>query len=185
MTLTIRGDMKTIFSALSTLLLTTTLAFVGQVEADTSVQFGIGYRTDDINSKISVNDTVRLNTYSRLKFKDLEIFTITGKVKSTCGDCAYYRAEGQYGWIWDGDVRESDQLSQPVSVPLSADTLTCNFRPVLHNDVKGRYVADFNVAIGYPLQQCWCEGLQLIPTLGFSYDTQRVRYKDMTAFLTL
>jgi len=183
--------MKKIISALSALLFTTTLAFVGQVEADTAVQFGIGYRTDYLSSEIGAPDEVRLNTFSKLKFKDLEIFTISAKLKSTCGDCAYYRAYAQYGWILDGDVRESDQIAQISSGPLTPSTVSCSINPVFHNDVTGRYVADFDIAIGYPLQQCLCEGLQLVPTLGFAYDTIRLRSKnhdqlstsDRTAFV--
>lgn len=178
MTLTIRGDMKTIFGALSALLLTTAMTFVAQAEADTTVQFGIGYRTDDINTKFRLDERVRLNSFSKLHFKDLEIFTIQAKAKSACGDCSYFRAEAQYGWILDGDVRESDQFAVPSTTPFSRNTQICVFRPILHNDVKGRYVWDLNFAIGYPLQQCWCEGLQLVPTLGFAYDTQRIRFKN-------
>jgi hypothetical protein len=167
--------MKKILSALSTLFLTTTLAFVGEVEADTSIQFGVGYRSDNINWKTSFPDEILLGSESKLNFKDLEIFTVGGRLKSVCGDCVYYRIDGQYGWILDGTVRESDTIAAPITTPISGIAEITTIHPITHNDVKGKYVADFNVGVGYPIQQCWCPNLQIIPTIGFSYDTQRIR----------
>ena len=169
--------MKKTLIALSTFI-TTTLAFVGHVEADTSIEFGIGYRFDDIHWKTKAPDTIRLGTESSLKFRDLEIFTIQGRIKSSCGECTYYRIDGQYGWIEDGTVRESDRISFTSVVPRAESNVICFVNPVVHNNANQKYVADFNLAIGYPLQQCWCQNLQLIPTIGFAYDTQRINAKN-------
>ncbi len=169
--------MKNILGRLSTLLLTTTLAFVGEVKADTTVQFGIGYRSDDVDWKIDFPVNELPESQSKLWFKDIEIFTVQGRIKSSC-DCVYYRIDGEYGWVLDGDVRESDFFSFPVSAVLTPSTLYTTVHPVTHNDIKGKYVADFSVAVGYPLQQCWCSNLQVVPTIGFSYDTQRLRADD-------
>lgn len=166
--------MRQLLSAFYALALTTTIAHVGNVEADTSVQFGVGYRSDDINWKVRGSDEVDEASHSHLNFRDIEIFTLQGKIKGVCGDCMYYRLDGQYGWVLDGTVRESDQfvVDQPsVSRTTIVDVIT-------HNDIKKNYVADFNVGVGYPIQNCWCPDLQLIPTLGFAYDTQRLRVKN-------
>jgi hypothetical protein len=173
MTLTNRGDMKKLFSLLSTLLLTSTIGYVGQVEADANIELGVGYRSDDFTTKVKAPDDVRLNTYSELRFRDIEICTLNARIKSTCGDCVYYRADGFYGWVFDGDVRETDQLSESGTTQPA-----CNFKEKLHNHSRGRYVAGFNVAIGYPLNWCLCDGLQLTPTIGFSYDTIRLGWKN-------
>lgn len=178
MTLTNRGDMKKLFSVLSTLLLTSTMGYVGQVEADANIEVGVGYRSDDITSKVKAPEDVRLNTYSELRFRDIEICTLNARIKSTCGDCVYYRADGFYGWIFDGDVRETDQLALPVENAVTQDTFACATKQKLHNHSRGRYVAGFNLALGYPLQTCLCDGLQLVPTLGFSFDTIRLGYKN-------
>ena len=170
--------MKKLFSVLSTLLLTSTIGYVGQVEADANIEFGVGYRSDDLTFKVKAPDNVRLNTYSELRLRDIEIFTLNAKIKSTCGDCVYYRADGHYGWIFDGDVRETDQLSLAATGPFDEDTQTCGYKVKLHNHSRGRYVAGFNAALGYPLQLCLCDGLQLVPTVGFSYDTIRLGYKN-------
>lgn len=170
--------MKQTLKALSAFIFTTTLAFVGQVEADTSVQFGIGYRSDDIHWKTKAPDTVRLGTESRLNFKDLEIFTIQGRLKSACGECTYYRIDGQYGWVEDGTLRESEYLGFPANAPRDSSNTICYVNPVVRNSAHRKYVADFNIGIGYPLQQCWCPNLQLIPTIGFAYDTQRIHAKN-------
>ncbi len=165
--------------ALSALVLTTAVVLSAKAEAASSLQFELGYRSDDIHWSHRVPDDVRLNTNSKLTFKDLEIFQIGAKLKSVCGECVYYRLEGHYGWILDGDLRESDQIAMPnQDVALSPSTQTCVINPVLHNDVKRKYAADFNVAFGYPLEQCWCPGLQVIPTIGFQYDTIRLNSKN-------
>ena len=178
MTLTNRGDMKKLFSVLSTLLLTSTLGFVGQVEADANIEIGVGYRSDDITTKVKAPDDIRLNTYSEIRFRDIEICTLNARIKSTCGDCVYYRADGFYGWVFDGDARETDQLAEAVTTPVNENTFACVTKQKLHNHSRGRYVAGFNLALGYPLQTCLCDGLQLVPTIGFSYDTVRLGYKN-------
>ena len=178
MTLTIRGDMKHVMKAFSALVLTTAVVLAGKAEANTSLQFEVGYRSDDLHWAHRVPDAIRLNTKSKLQFKDLEIFQIGAKLKSTCGECVYYRIEGHYGWITDGTLRESDQIALPASGPLTPATQTCVVTPVLHNKAKNKYAADFNIAFGYPIQQCWCTCLQIVPTVGFSYDTIRINAKN-------
>ncbi|MCE5316291.1 MAG: hypothetical protein LLG04_02875 [Parachlamydia sp.] len=170
--------MKHVMKALSALVLTTAVVFAGKAEANTSLAFDIGYRSDDLQWNHRVADDVRLNTKSKLNFKDLEIFQIGAKLKSTCGECVYYRIEGHYGWVLDGDLRESDQIAQKASSPLTTSTVTCVINPVLHNKVRNKYTADFNIGFGYPLQWCLCNGLQVIPTVGFEYDTIRLNGKN-------
>lgn len=168
--------MNRFLSAIFALAFTTTLATTSKVDASTSVQFGIGYRSDDINWRIKDPEDFSEYDISHLNFRDIEIFTIQAKLKGVCGDCVYYRVDGQYGWVLDGTVRESDQF-----YAAEADCDACA-TPVVsattYNDIKKNYVADFNIGIGYPLQQCWCPDLQIIPTLGFAYDTQRLRQKN-------
>jgi hypothetical protein len=170
--------MNKFLSAIFALAVTTTLALNSKVEADTSVQFGIGYRSDDINWRVQAPEEVSPKTETHLNFRDIEIFTLQGKLKGVCGDCVYYRADGQYGWILDGTVRESGQFAT-TSQPDCGTTIVFGST---HNDIKRNYVADFNIAVGYPLQQCWCPCLQVVPTLGFGYDTQRLRQKHHDRF---
>src|ERR1700733_4565821 len=106
--------MKKMFSGLATLLATASFALVSEVAADTSVSFGIGYRTDDISISNKTGCIDHPESKSSLRFKDLEIFTLNARLKSTC-DCVYYRIDGQYGWILDGDVRESDRITFPLT----------------------------------------------------------------------
>lgn len=167
--------MKNILSALSTLVVTATLAMSGSVEADTSFQIGVGYRSDDIHWNTKLPCTERPNTFSKLQFKDLEIVTIEARLKGGCGDCLYYRADFEYGWILDGNVHERDQFAIPPTGVVVDGTPITVVNTTTHNDVKGKYVADFSLALGYPWEQCWCSGLQIVPVIGFAYDTQRIR----------
>lgn len=166
--------MKKLLSAFYALALTTTAAHIGTVEADTSVEFGIGYRSDDINWKVDAPFDIAERTFSHLNFRDIEIFAIEGKIKGVCGECVYYRLDGQYGWVLDGRVRESDQFS--VGSPSPGEVTIVDV--ATHNDIKRDYVADFTVAFGYPLETCCCPNLQFVPTIGFAYDTQRLGAKN-------
>jgi Protochlamydia outer membrane protein len=165
--------MKSVMRVFSALAFTTAIAFSSNAEADTSVQFGIGYRSDDVKHDIKIPHDIAPETHSHLNMRDLEIVALQGKLKGICGECLYYRADAQYGWILDGSARESDQFA--IGIPSDHSTTIVSTR--VHNDITRDYVADFNFAIGYPLQQCWCPNLQVVPTLGFSYDTQRVGFR--------
>ena len=181
--------MKNIYSALSAAVLTAALALTSSVEADTTVEFGVGYRQDDISWNFDAPSSLHPDTFSKLQFRDLEIFALHGRIKSRCGDCLYFRLDGTYGWIQDGTVREKDQFSRNVSqscetcVDRYCDTDFCEVSPQetvsiqakFCNDVKHKYVADFDIGLGYPLDQCWCSNLQVVPAIGFTYSTQRIR----------
>lgn len=185
--------MKNIYSALSAAVLTTALALTSYVQADTTAEFGIGYRTDDISWSFDAPSTLHTDSYSKLNFKDLEIFALHARIKSRCGDCLYYRVDGTYGWIQDGTLKESDRFSRNVDQNCyecvsdsSCSEGSCvvspfesiSITPKISNDVNHKYVADFDVGLGYPLEQCWCSNLQVVPAIGFTYSTQRIRAKS-------
>lgn len=174
--------MKKIIGLLSAFFLATALGNIANLEASTSVQFDMGYRTDQIDWSTQVPDTTRLETESNLHFRDLEIFKLAARLKSVCGDCMYYRLEGYYGWILDGTVRESATVAFPAEQALSNCSVTSSVHQSLYNDVKGQYVAGFNLGIGFPIEQCWCPNVQVVPTLGFSYDTLRLRVDNHHRF---
>lgn len=163
--------------ALSALVVTTAVVLSAKAQASSSLSFEMGYRSDDVSWNHRVQDDVRPNTKSKLTFKDLEIFQIGARLKSTCGDCLYYRLDAHYGWILDGTLRESLQIGQ-LTQDCNVCNPTCTINPVFHNDVRQKYAADFNLAFGYPLEWCLCSGLQIIPTIGFEYDTLRINSKN-------
>lgn len=169
--------MKKYLGVLSTFLVTTIFAFVGEVEADTSVQFGLGYRSDQIDWKTGipdfVDDTTLIDSESKLRLKDIEIVELYGRLKGSCGDCLYYRVDGSYGWIVDGTARTSDRF-----IFFEGDSCFGYDAPVFRHKVDKDYVADFNIGIGTPLHQCCCPNLQVIPAIGFAYDTQSIHIKN-------
>lgn len=175
--------MNKFLGALSTLLVTTTFAFIGEVAADTSVQIGVSYRSDEIDIKQKVpngcDGTAFFDSETKLRIKDIEIVQLNTRVKSSCGECFYFRGDFNFGWIVDGRARESNRFQ----IALSPGCASVG-RNTLYHRVDRKYTADFDLAIGIPLEQCWCSCLQLIPTLGFAYDTQhlKVRRRDDSSF---
>jgi hypothetical protein len=178
--------MKTIIAKLSTLFATSALAIVGYADADTtSVQFGVGYRQDDINWKIKTPDAVTPIAKSELKFRDLEIFFLGAKLKANIGCSLFVRSSFDYGWILDGRVRESDRFYSDVSSTTFADggvSEAAAFDQVtVHNHTRrnSSNVWDFDIALGYPIQ-CWCDEFQIAPMIGFNYDRQNIKAHEGT-----
>jgi hypothetical protein len=169
--------MKKVFKVLYSLMTTAVLCNTS-AEAATSVQFGVGYRSDDIKWRISAPESIQPDSYSKLNFRDVEIFLVEGKVKGMLGDCVYLRATADYGWIEDGTLREKDQLSQNVAdlPPGSAAEYTI-VTPSVHNDIDDKYVYDFSAGIGYPIHLD-CEEFSFTPMLGFSYNTARISVQN-------
>lgn len=178
--------MKTLVSKLTKLLATSAVAVSAFAYADTtSLQFGLGYRVDDIDWKIKTPDVVSPLGKSNLDFRDLDIIFIGGKIKAIYGcDCPiYFRTSFDYGWVLDGRIRENDKFYTGLaSTTFDGGGVTeiGGFTSVtVHNDVTRRsHVWDFDIALGVPLDNCWCSDVTFIPTIGFNYDRQFLRVDD-------
>lgn len=153
------------------------LAF-GNCEA---VQFGIGYRQDSIDWRISDFGVVNPHSKAHLHFRDLEIVLVGGKAKSMFGCSSYGRVSFDYGWVVDG------RMKNRVSILNVDDVFHFNNRglavvgdygtlSVKSNKTKGNsYVWDFNIAVGMPIDLCNNE-IQFAPMIGFAYDRQHLKF---------
>lgn len=143
------------------------------------LQGGIGYRQDSIVWKMDDLERVNPNCDSNLHFKDLEIIVLGAKFKGLLGCSLYTRASFDYGWIFDGSLREELSLQhRHESAHFDHNGLLTEGRynrAVVHNKEKGNsYVWDLNLAVGIPFQ-CLCDGFQIAPMVGFSYDRQQIK----------
>lgn len=181
-----RGAMKAIVTKLTKFLATSALVVTAYADADTtSLTFGLGYRQDSVNWKIETPDAVVPEGKSKLNLRDLDIIFIGAKLRAIYGcECPlYFRTSFDYGWVLDGRIRENDKFFAGLTSTTfdgGGVTNTADYIGVtLHNDVSRRsHVWDFDIAIGMPLDMCICDGVTLIPTVGFNYDRNFYRTHD-------
>jgi len=158
---------------------------LSNVEAfsNTQVNFEAGYRQDNIRwaTKVPGDDpTIETST----KFENLDIFQIGVNAKTTCG-LVYLRASADWGWILNGDLKQSASLNQDIPVLFSSlsssdiffdqsDGLSIDLDAHTSNVIDDKFVFDFDVAIGYPFYMCNC-CVTLSPVIGYAFNEQNVQ----------
>lgn len=178
--------MKTLITKLTKFMTASALVLTASAYSDTtSLQFGVGYRQDSIDWKLHTPNAASPEGRSKLDFRDLDIVFIGGKFKAIYGcECPlYFRTSFDYGWVLDGKLREDDRYFTGLastSFDGGGVVTTASYTDIqVHNDVSRRsHVWDFDIALGVPMDQCWIDGLTLIPTVGFNYDRQFLRLHD-------
>lgn len=172
--------MENIMTKLVLAMTTVATSISGYAAADLyGLQVGLGYRQDSIQWKLEDHGETNPRCESDLHFKDLEIVTLGAKFRGMLGCSLYTRAFFDYGWVVDGRLREELTVRQHRDV--------CRFnnngffsdgqfrKAVVHNKEKGNsYVWDLNISFGVPFQ-CLCDGFQIAPMIGFSYDRQHLK----------
>lgn len=172
--------MKKLVTKLALAVATALTSFSGTVDADMyGFEIGLGYRQDSILWKMEDHGEVNPRVESDLHFKDLEIVVLGARFKGMLGCNIYTRTSFDYGWVVDGSMREELQIvNRHGTSHFDHNGVFTDGRytkAVVHNRESGNsYVWDFNIAFGMPYQ-CGCEGLQIAPMLGFSYDRQQIK----------
>lgn len=138
---------------------------------EATLEVGSGFRVDHFNWNVAGEKIGHHkffpNILSELKWDELRMWTVDGKlVVVTCND-VYLRADGTFGSIYHGTVRDSD---------FYCDDRSGIFSQSRSNAGKGR-VFDVSGAIGY--QYVWVHGaLVIIPLAGYSHDAQHLHMFD-------
>ncbi len=154
----------------------------GSADADHVFQAGLGYRQDTITWDVDRNGLpLPALSDDNLRFYDLDIMFIGGRAKGGLG-CLYYRADMEYGWIFNGRQKEKaiwTTAETQTTFPNSSfgNTEKTVFEAAVHNHCKRRYTFDFDFGLGIPFQ-LYCSELQYTPMIGYSYNTQSLRVKD-------
>lgn len=135
-------------------------------EMYTNVSVSAGYRVDSLNWSIAGNSAGgNPNILSELSWKNLESAQIGIESDISFDEEIYIRSYINYGYIFDGEVQDSDYNGDNRSGEFSRSV----------NDSNGDYVGDASVGIGYEI---WTidssvgRNLRIIPILGYSFSRQ-------------
>jgi opacity protein-like surface antigen len=132
-----------------------------------------GYRRDNLTWRSRFpSDSPFLKTNTR--FKDVNIFQIGVHGRSTLGYNVYIRASAYWGWVLDGDFRQSVST---YFEPEHYSELDFGFHEETRNLLDDRYVYGAGIAIGYPFYFCDCT-MAVAPVIGYSIDEQNFRVND-------
>lgn len=129
---------------------------------------GAGYRTGRFSWDIAGNLSGRNPTVlSELIWSDLEIFQVKASGRVLVSKSLRVRASAGYGWIFDGDNRDSDYLGDNRTGEFSRSD----------NSGEGGNVLDASLGMGREFA-FRSERFRLTPFVGISYHEQNLRLSD-------
>lgn len=158
---------------LMTLLVGSTVSYAN---ANTGqVTFEAGYRQDNLSwkNRFPQHDPLVKNHSS---FRDLDIFQIGLRGSTTVGCNLYLRGQAYWGWILDGNVRNSVSLF-PSFYGFSDVSAGLEFAKDRNAIIDDKYVYGVGAAIGYPFYFCDCT-MMLAPVIGYAFDEQDLWVED-------
>lgn len=154
-----------------TFLMTFLVGSVSYVNANTGsaqVNFEAGYRRDDLSWSVEVPSCDPLFKISS-KFEDIDIFQIGLRARANVGCNFYARAYASWGWVLDGDFEQSFKIFADGFDAVD----TVEFRTDSENIIDDKFVADFDIALGYPFYFCECT-MYLAPVIGYGFHEQNI-----------
>lgn len=149
---------------------------VSYADASTGqLNFEAGYRRDNISWKHQFPSSDPVFS-SSIRLRDLDIFQIGLKGRTTLGCNLYVRANAYWGWILNGDIKQSFTAYNNQSAGYGYDDsfrFGCTFEDETCNPIDDKYVYGVGAAIGYPFFFCDCS-LIIAPVIGYADDEQDV-----------
>jgi opacity protein-like surface antigen len=154
-------------SLLIFLVLTLTLPLSAHAaEFKTDLELSAGYRLDDLDWNIAGNVEGRNpNVLSEYTWSDVETFQTRGGLRVLMNDALCLRASFAYGWIFDGEIQDSDFAGNDRSQEISRS----------NNSADDGSTLDGTIGIGYQFK---AGRFRWIPMAGYSYSEQNLTLKD-------
>ena len=135
-----------------------------------------GYRHDSLEWKNRFpSDDPFLKTSN--KFSDIDIFQLGLRGYATLGCNFYIRGQAYWGWILDGDHKQSAKFFPVYDFGSDSFDFDFGFSNDKKNTIDDNYVFGVNAAIGYSFYFCDCT-MMLAPVIGYSIDEQNLVYED-------
>lgn len=162
-----RKWMKKILAFLPGLCLVTTTVDSKNCKFD----IGAGYRQDKLVWELAGPDD-EPKVLSRLTWKNIRIFEVEAQFKKITDQNIYFRADADYGWIYEGSNRDSDYRV------MSSRSHVVEFSRSDNNAGKGQ-VYDASAGLGYFLRWCYgSQALRFAPIAGYSIHEQHLHLFD-------
>ncbi len=124
----------------------------------------LGYRVDSLDWNIRAGRGGP-NILSELEWKDMDILQLRGELSGSNADGIYFRGQAGYGWVWDGQNRDSDYAGDNRSLEFSRS----------NSDVDDGRVLDLSGGLGMTFYFGETEQWRIIPMVGYSYHQQNLR----------
>lgn len=160
-----------------TFLMTFLVGSVSYVNANygsAQVNFDAGYRRDELSWSLEVPSCDPLFKVTS-RFRDIEIFQIGVRARSNVGCNFYVRASADWGWVLNGDFEESIKVfSSDITGFPDTDV---EFKTDSENIVDDKFVADIDIALGYPFYFCDCT-MYIAPVIGYGFHEQNINIDD-------
>ena len=138
------------------------------IETGTSLEFGAGYREDNLDWNIAGNlNGNNPNILSELTWSDIEIFQLKAGFKSVFDRVIYMRGAMDYGWIFNGENQDADYNGDNRTLEWSQS----------NNATDQGSVWDATLGIGYQFKAA-SDKLKIVPLLGYSYSDQYFNITD-------
>ncbi len=141
-------------------------------DCHSNLRFDVGYRQDNYEWKLRIPNEIEFENSEddllRSNFNDVHVLQLGLHLDGTFCNCVYGRAEGQIGWILDGNHDEKFRFVQSSTGGIDTVDVV-----EIHNVIDGRNTVDFSFALGYPFR-CWNSCWVIAPVAGYSYKSQYV-----------
>jgi opacity protein-like surface antigen len=138
------------------------------------LQLGSGYRSGEMDWNIAGDSSgSNPDVLSELEWKDLDIFQTEAEGQAWLGSTKwpnislYIKGSAAYGWVVDGDNRDSDYAGDHRTLEFSRS----------ENDGDGGNLLDLSIAAG-PQFKLWQGKLAIALLAGWSYHEQNLEISD-------
>lgn len=136
-----------------------------QSQADSSLSIGGGWREDNLTWSIAGPHHIP-TILSELEWKKIQMFCISGEYRGDVCTHWYLRLSGDYGKVYAGKNIDADYLGNHRTLLFSRSRNAGN---------RGE-AFDLSLGVGYPLRH-GCEGLQVIPLVGYAHMEQHFQMR--------
>ena len=132
--------------------------------------FSAGYRRDDLDWNIGgyLFPDYYVNVLSELEWEDVESFQVKFQGTVQIPNVIALRGIANYGWIFDGDVQDSDYAADDRNLEWSRS----------NSSTDDGDVWDVSLGVGYPLRFGQSVISTFTPLVGYSYHEQNLDISD-------
>ena len=137
---------------------------------ETDFTFSAGYRRDDLDWDIAgyLLPDYYVNVLSELEWEDIESFQVKFQGTVQIPNIVALRGIANYGWIFDGEVQDSDYAANDRNLEWSRS----------NNSADDGDVWDVSLGIGYPFRFGQSVISTFTPLVGYSYHEQNLDMSD-------